>query len=178
MRAVTTAGAVLALGIALSTGAFAAPGSSAPRIYRDPRGDACCTEDITRVAVSAEPRRIIFQITALPPLGPQPAATSDRFIPITTGRGARFQVGTSSDGPGYELDRWSVQLQKFVHLAPVHISVRNRGTLFVFTLSRRVLGNPGRFTFSVEFWAVTSFGGANYDFAPDRGSWSYRVPPA
>jgi hypothetical protein len=153
----------------------AAPGSqTVKRIYTDPLGDACCTEDIQRVVVTNTSRSIFFRITAPAPRSSEPAATSDRLIPITTDHG-RFIVRNDDNGPGYVLARWDPKRAEFVELSHVHISVRGFGSVVSFSLTRRILGKPAAFRFRVEFWAVTSMGGANFDAAPDRGRWRYRL---
>jgi len=174
MRAWAQMGAALVLGSMLAAGASAA-GSSGTRVYQDPFGDApCCTLDITRVVVSADPRKVTFRITAIYPNRPEPESTSDIDIPITTGRGTRFEVANVGS-PGFELLRWSEKRHNFVPIAPVHVSVRSGHTVFLFSLGRRLLGKPRRFNFSVSFCACTSFG-SNQDLAPDKGTWGYRIP--
>jgi hypothetical protein len=155
--------------LSTSVVALASVASNA-RTFTDPRGDACCTEDITRVVVTNDDAgTVAFEITGL--LETETAAeASDRFIPIETEH-RRFEIGSNSDSPGYSRFRLAAD-GKRVRLAAIHVS--DEGSLLRFPVDRHLLGDADRFSFHAEYWAVTPFG-ANLEAAPDRGTWTFPI---
>jgi hypothetical protein len=156
---------VLATSVAGSAGV-----ASNARSFTDPRGDACCTEDITRVVVTNDDAgKITFAITA--PLDIPVGGASDSFIPITTER-REYLIQSNPDTPGYSLVVWPYT-SKSARVATIRAS--KRGDVFRFFVDRHLLGDAERFSFDIQFWSVTPLGGANLEAAPDRGSWTFPI---
>jgi hypothetical protein len=144
--------------------AVAAPGAwGANRVaLTDASGDACCTEDITKVVVSNDDAGVItFAVIA--PLQPDSYGRADmRFIEITTGRSS-FTIGTADTGEGYVLRRNEVLRGR--------VRAEERGDVFRFFIDRHRLGDADRFKFSVAFWSA----GSMHAEADGAGPWPYHV---
>jgi len=154
----------------LSTSVVGSAGvASNVRAFADPSGDACCTEDITRVVVTNDDAgTITFAITAQIDAEGATGA-SDSFIDIETEHG-RYQI-SSDDTPGFSLFALTANGER-VRVATIHASIESG--LFRFPVERHLLGDADRFNFDVEFWAVTSLA-ANLEAAPDRGMWTFPI---
>jgi hypothetical protein len=159
----------------LSTSVVGSAGvASNVRAFADPSGDACCTEDITRVVVTNDDAgTITFAITAqVDAEGAQGA--SDSFIDIETEH-ERYQIGSNSDTPGFGFFVLTAYGER-VRVATIHASIENDGLFrfFRFPVDRHLLGDADRFDFDVEFWEVTPLA-AHLEAAPDRGVWTFPI---
>jgi hypothetical protein len=164
---------LVALAAVLAVTDGSATTGSSRRVFPDPKGDACCTEDISRVVVASDDDgRITFRITAPLPNNGIAGGASDRYIPIETRRG-RYQIATNPNGGGYVLGAWDDERSKFVTVARVRAD--EDGDDFVFFVDRHLVGDTDQFRFNVQFWSVTPLGGAYLEAAPDRGSWLFPV---
>jgi hypothetical protein len=106
----------------------------------------------------------------VPPLGPPPVTAGGEW------GGANFALGTHGPSKTGRLGRLGKGVAAGSRLVAT-FKVITRGATLTFSIPRRALGNPGRFTFTVaaarEFDAETPGGGV--DFAPGRGTFRYTL---
>jgi len=168
---------VVAALAAASLASSAAPAANRAhhRTYRDPYGDACCTEDITRVVVSNIAKgRITIRITAPNPTTGD-VSTDYRDIWIATARG-NYLIREVDDTLNYVLMRSRVGGG---YTWAGHVRSYLGGTRFTFSITRRELRGVSSFKFRIEFgggYTPSPYPyGPGSDFAPDAGTWSYRL---
>jgi len=102
----------------------------------------------------------------VPPLGPRPVAPGGEWL------GADFAMGTHGpsktglfvrQGPGSPAEPRK----------PVRFKITTSGSTLTFSITRRALGNPSWFTFSVAATRETT--GGSVDLAPARGTLRYTL---
>ncbi len=185
-RCALLGGSLLAAVFLISGVAFAA------KTYPDRAGDvkAGTGPDLTAVTVSNERTTVTFRVRFakapplrisaregwvdmlligidVPPLGPRPSSPGGEW------RGANFALGTHGPSRTGQL----VRLGKEESRPVAGFKIASSGSMLTFSVSRRALGNPAWFTFTVAAARelVKQETGGGFDVAPARGTFRYAL---
>jgi hypothetical protein len=166
--------------------ALVGPGSSAAantRIFHDPLGDVtCCTRDLTDIRVSNTDAGTV-RFDAHFDDRVEGNDDDDLYLSLDTDRnpatgqfGADYQI-TAHINPGradsVTLGKWNTN--DFLEQPAKGLAVSVVDHQILISLDRHLIGDTDGFNFSFALWEVTSMGGANAEFAPDKGTWFFPV---
>jgi hypothetical protein len=176
----------LALGIAALAAALAVPASAAPRpptpaAFTDPSGDSQRAADIVRVTATNDAAgTYIFDITVAAPLPPsgELGVYIDADADPTTGdapeAGVEYDVGEyNASGTGF-FGRWNgktFDTDRTVQVDTKKVSP----TEVTIAVKKADIGGTARFGFWAYSWDGIGGTAADFDYAPEIGTWEYRL---